>query len=247
MQKLRRLITPPTETCIFLSIEKENCMNATIRQELSLQKNQFELSKDIRIVICGCGALGSHVIEALARAGFCTREGSMILVDNAEYSIENMSTSVLFAHQLYQSKVNICEQNVALLGNGTNITPVKTYLNSVNVKKIGRIGDIVIDCFDDTNNLEGRKVLIERWRNLDKSVPILHVGMNAEEIGCVLWNEKYILPENTDVTEEICDHAMSLSMILIVTSLALKSIYHYLSEKQYLNYLIYQSETISKV
>ena len=222
-------------------------MNATIRQELSLQKNQFELSKDVRIVICGCGALGSHIIEALARAGFCTREGAIILVDNAEYSIENISTSVVFPHQLYQSKVNVCEQNVSLLGNGTNITPIKTYLNSVNVRKIARMGDIVIDCFDDTNNLEGRKVLIEWWKNSDRSVSILHLGMNAEEIGCVLWNEKYELPEFQRVNEDICDHAMSLSMILIVTALALKSVYHYLSEKQYLNYLINQSELILKL
>ena len=222
-------------------------ITSTIRQELSLQEGQFELSKDVRIVICGCGALGSHIVEALVRAGFCTREGVLILVDNSEYHIENISTSTLYSYQLFQSKVEVCKHNSGLIGNGTNIETHKTYVNSISAKKLLRMGDIVIDCFDDTNNLEGRRVIIEWWKNSDKRVSVLHLGMSQQETGCILWNDKYVLPETYKVSEEVCDHAMSLSMILMITSLALKSIYYYLSKKQYLNYLVNTSDIISKL
>ena len=64
---------------------------------------------------------------------------------------------------------------------------------------------------------------------------------------CVLWNEKYEFPEDFEV-EEVCDHPMSYSLILLVVSVALHSMYEYLRTRELESYLIWESSLmISKV
>lgn len=79
-------------------------INEFSRTELLLGKEAMNILKNASVMVLGVGGVGSHCIEALARAGV----GKLILVDNDTVSLTNINRQAVAFHSTvgkYKTKV----------------------------------------------------------------------------------------------------------------------------------------------
>jgi hypothetical protein len=162
----------------------------------------------MKVAIMGCGALGSYIATMINRPGI-----DFLLVDDDKVEVDNLSTSAYSAEDVgiaktvalgtmlynkYQSS-EVTMKNVEFGDNGKSAKLILEYAP-----------DIVIDCFD---NYLARNAT---WR-CNKN--ILHVGLNAERIGIVEWDEtfEYMEPTFERGDNPVCTHELG-KMIVLKTS-----------------------------
>ena len=85
-------------------------INEFSRTELLLGQEAMDKLKHARIMVLGVGGVGSHCIEALARAGV----GSLILVDNDTVSLTNINRqSIAFRSTVGKYKTKVMAEKIA--------------------------------------------------------------------------------------------------------------------------------------
>ena len=108
-----------------------------------------------RVLVCGCGALGSVVADTLVRAGV----GFTRVVDRDFVELGNLHRQVLFdeadaAAQL--PKAVAAAQRLSAVNSSVQIEPVVADINSTNI--VGLAGDVDL-LIDGTDNFETRYLL----------------------------------------------------------------------------------------
>lgn len=174
---------------------------------------------ETRILVCGSGALGSHIVRHLAKKGL-----TFYLLDDDTVEEQNIFVSTYteqhIAMQKAEALAEIAEER------GANAIPVvKTLENKAQIKDLEV--DLVIDCFD---NVEARAITC----GLD--VPTLHVGVGTEGNGIIFWDEAYQLPEGGKRGENtVCTNALGARIIRRASLRAAEVIEHYIAtyEQEY--------------
>ncbi len=105
-----------------------------------------------RVLICGCGALGSVVADTLVRAGV----GFVRIVDRDFVEIDNLHRQVLFdekdaAEQL--PKAVAAANRLTRVNSSIAIEPVVTDINAENIRRLAEDVQLVVD---GTDNFETR-------------------------------------------------------------------------------------------
>lgn len=100
-----------------------------------------------RVVIIGCGGLGSPAAVYLAAAGV----GHLRLVDGDTVDISNLHRQVFFREGEKGSKVSQLAAHIKNLNATVTLETLAAYLSSVNVKQILNAADLVLDCTDDAS------------------------------------------------------------------------------------------------
>jgi len=108
-----------------------------------------------RVLVCGCGALGSVVADSLVRAGV----GLVRIVDRDFVEIGNLHRQVLFdehdaAAQL--PKAVAAAERLAHVNSNVQIEPVVADLNATNIRTLADSMEVIVD---GTDNLETRYLL----------------------------------------------------------------------------------------
>ncbi len=126
-----------------------------------------------RVLIAGCGGLGGHVAEMLARMG----AGSLILCDPDAFDESNLNRQHFCTEKtLGLPKAEVCRNALLDIASYMDIEARTVMLDENNLPELLARADVVIDCLDSV----ARKKMLEdaAWK---ASVPCVHGSVSRSE------------------------------------------------------------------
>ena len=108
-----------------------------------------------RALVVGCGGLGGHIIDMLARIGV----GSLRVVDGDVFEPSNLNRQLLSEVPLLGiKKAKAASNHIAQVNPQTRVEAVEEFLTEANVRDLIADCDVVLDALD---NIPTRKLLAE--------------------------------------------------------------------------------------
>jgi molybdopterin-synthase adenylyltransferase len=102
--------------------------------------------KEKKVLVAGCGGLGGHIIEMLARAGV----GHITAVDPDVFDETNLNRQLLCEERLLgKSKAEAAINRISNVNSEVTVTPVQERVTSENAKKLFQGHDLIIDALDN--------------------------------------------------------------------------------------------------
>ena len=106
-----------------------------------------------RVLVAGCGGLGGHIIDQLARIGV----GQLRVVDGDVFEASNLNRQLLSSVPVLGiSKAGAAAEHIARVNPEIIADPAKCFLTEDNVKDLIGDCDVVMDALD---NIASRKIL----------------------------------------------------------------------------------------
>ena len=119
----------------------------------ALTETECEILKQKRILVVGCGGLGGHIIDQLARIGV----GFLRVVDGDVFEASNLNRQLLSSVPLLGAgKAKAAADHVARVNPDVTVEAVQAFLTEGNAAEILAGCDIVMDALD---NIPSRKIL----------------------------------------------------------------------------------------
>ena len=119
----------------------------------ALTEAECRILRQKRILVVGCGGLGGHIIDQLARIGV----GSLRVVDGDVFEASNLNRQLLSSVPLLGiSKARAAAEHIARVNPIIIADPVECFLTEDNVKDLIGDCDAVMDALD---NIASRKIL----------------------------------------------------------------------------------------
>lgn len=178
------------------------------------------------VAVCGCGAVGSNLVENMARQGF----QKFTVIDFDRVEDHNRNTQVWSRRDVGQLKAAALK-NIVHSNMGIAIEAVTKRLEAANIAKIIPAGALVVDGFD---NVESRKIVTEYC--LSKKQLCLHIGL-FQDYAEVVWNEVYRVPRDSQAPD-VCDYPLARNVILLAVSVGTDVVIRYLETKKKESYTI---------
>jgi molybdopterin/thiamine biosynthesis adenylyltransferase len=179
-----------------------------------------------RLGICGAGAVGSNLVDSLARQGF----RRIAVIDDDRIEAHNVGTQTYAESDVGAFKVEMLQAEI-FRAVGIEIRAERQRLTERNVARLLADADLVVDGFD---NHASRALVTEHCRQA--GTPCLHVGLSADYAE-VLWNETYRVPHDRDAEgEDVCDYPMARNLISFAVALACEAIVRYVVTGERENY-----------
>ena len=169
--------------------------------------------------LCGAGALGSNLADALARQG----AQNLRVIDRDKVEEKNIGTQIYLQGDVGAWKVEVL-RNRLFRTTGVEIEAVNKDLTAANAAKLLRDGGIVLDLFD---NSTARATVQRTVRELN--LPCLHVGLNADYAE-VIWDEGYRVPQ--DVEGDVCDYPLARNLVTLAVATAAETLIRYVESKE---------------
>jgi molybdopterin/thiamine biosynthesis adenylyltransferase len=167
--------------------------------------------RDVRVTLCGAGALGSHLADNLVRQGF----RSLRVIDRDRVEEQNIGTQIYHEPDIGAWKVDVL-RNRLFRAVGVEINGIGQNLTERNVRTLLRETDIVLDTFD---NSASRRLVQAHCRS--ERMTCLHVGLFADYAE-VIWDECYRVPE--DVHGDVCDYPLARNLVLLAVAVATETL-----------------------
>lgn len=171
----------------------------------------------MRLILCGCGALGSRIAMEL-----CHLRHDWVLVDDDVVGKENLGTSAFWEEHITMLKAQALAEMMWRKGKTVARAYPKT-LAPAGIKMLLReVSDVVVvDCFDNPR----ARLLVS-----DLLVPTLHVGVGQGYTGSVVWDYHWTSP---DVDYErghnpVCTNQLGDDVIRFTSNIAVVSLKSYL-------------------
>ena len=119
----------------------------------ALTKAECEILKQKRILVVGCGGLGGHIIDQLARIGV----GFLRVVDGDSFEATNLNRQLLSSVPLLGvSKATAAADHIARVNPDVTVDAAETFLTENNAAQLLEGCDIVMDALD---NIGSRRIL----------------------------------------------------------------------------------------
>ncbi len=182
-----------------------------IHDQLFRGEEAFQKLATPRITICGAGAIGSQMVDNLARQGF--RNLRVIDFDRVEQ--HNVNTQIYGIGDVGALKVDVLK-NQLFRSLELEIDVVAKKLESRSVKKQLAGSHVVIDAFD---NSASRQLVQDHCRQTQ--LPCLHVGLSADYCE-IIWDEVYRVPKDAD--EDVCDYPLARNIVLLSVAIATETV-----------------------
>src|SRR5438094_2984677 len=119
---------------------------------------------DARVTLCGCGALGTVLANALVRAGV----GHLRLIDRDFIETHNLQRQVLFdEHDVAEGlpKAEAAARKLGAINSGVHVEPVVTDIDHTNILALVGDADVILD---GTDNFEIRYLINDAAVKLNK-------------------------------------------------------------------------------
>jgi molybdopterin/thiamine biosynthesis adenylyltransferase len=169
-----------------------------------------------RLVVCGAGAVGSNLVDNLARQGF----RSIRVIDDDRVESHNVGTQTYGSGDVGAFKAEVLQADV-FRAVGVEIEAERKRLTEKNVEKLLGGADVVIDGFDNTTS---RRLVAESCRK--SGTACLHVGMSADYAE-VLWNDGYRVPQEGAGGVDVCDYPLARNLTQFAVALASEALVRY--------------------
>lgn len=123
------------------------------RNVTALTESECLMLRQKRVLVVGCGGLGGHIIDQLARIGI----GAIRAVDGDVFEPSNLNRQLLCdVHLLGVSKAKAAADHIARVNPDVAAEVVRTFLTQSNAAELLTGCDIVMDALD---NIQSRKIL----------------------------------------------------------------------------------------
>ena len=124
--------------------------NRYSRQELlaKVGKEGQKLISHGKVVLIGCGALGTHIANNLVRAGV----GTLYIIDRDFLEMHNLQRQILFTEQDVTDgipKAIAAQQHLQIINSGIKITAEVADVNFTNIERFINGFDVVVDGTDN--------------------------------------------------------------------------------------------------
>ncbi|MGC9105220.1 MAG: HesA/MoeB/ThiF family protein [Thermoprotei archaeon] len=149
-------------------------MDRYLRELLAIGREAFERVRSTKALIAGCGALGSSLVESLARIGI----GKLVLIDADVVEIGNLSTTHMYTtDDVGRPKVDVCRDHVSRINPEVEVEVHHDILDRNNVEDYVSKVDVV---FDGLDSLYVRLLLNDACVKLGK--PFFYAGISGEYV-----------------------------------------------------------------
>lgn len=124
-----------------------------IRNEKMLSHEENLRLRSFRVAVVGCGGLGGHIIEMLARMGI----GQITAIDGDVFEPHNLNRQLFsLPSNLGSSKAIEAQKRIAAVNSEVKVVPVNLMLDESNAKELLQGHDIICDALD---NVTTRKIV----------------------------------------------------------------------------------------
>lgn len=124
-----------------------------LRNIPALTEAECALLRTKKVAVIGCGGLGGHILELLARLGV----GELVAVDGDVFDESNLNRQLLAEVPLLgESKARAAKARLERVNPDVAVTAVAAFLDESNAAALIAGCDAVVDALD---NIEGRKIL----------------------------------------------------------------------------------------
>jgi len=139
----------------------------TILQQIG-EEGQKILKKS-KVVIVGCGALGTNISNILARAGI----GNLHIIDRDVVELNNLQRQILFDEQdIGTAKVIAAVKKLGKINSEIEIVPFIVDLNNNNIEAFIEESDLVLDA---TDNFQTRMIINDAC--IKNEIPWIYTGV----------------------------------------------------------------------
>lgn len=137
----------------------------------ALSEAECQLLRQKRVLVVGCGGLGGHIIDQLARIGI----GHLRVVDGDVFEETNLNRQLLSCvSRLGHSKAKTAAEHVARVNPDSKAEAAEVFLDAANVSELLKGCDLVMDALD---NIPGRKILAAACT--EAGIPYVYGGISG--------------------------------------------------------------------
>ena len=137
----------------------------------ALTEEECTLLRTKKIAVIGCGGLGGHIVELLARIGI----GSIRAVDGDVFDVSNLNRQLLSEVALLgTSKAMAAVQRIGSINPDTRVEPVCEFLTAENAAQLLADCDAAVDALD---NIESRRILAAACA--DAGIPYIYGAISG--------------------------------------------------------------------
>ena len=137
----------------------------------ALSEEECNILLGKRVLVVGCGGLGGHLIDMLARIGV----GMLRVVDGDVFEPSNLNRQLLSEVPLLGvSKAKAAAAKISRVNPEVSVEAVDSFLTEKNVKRLLLFCDVVLDGLD---NIESRRILAKECERA--GVPYIYGAVNG--------------------------------------------------------------------
>ena len=115
-----------------------------------------------KVLVVGCGGLGSPVIDLLSRAGI----GEIGMIDHDKVSLSNLHRQIMFtSDDIGKYKVSVLKKRIRKINKNVKVKIFRVNADDKNLAKILKLYDIIVD---GTDNFKAKFLLNEFSLKLKK-------------------------------------------------------------------------------
>lgn len=142
-----------------------------IRNVPAMSPKECDSLFDKRVCIIGCGGIGGHIAELLARTGI----RYITVVDYDVFSEDNLNRQLFSTeHNLGTMKAIAARDRIQAINSAVTVQPVPEALTEENAVSILKGHDVAVDALD---NISSRLILAKHCQQL--SIPLVHGAVDG--------------------------------------------------------------------
>lgn len=205
-----------------------------------IPNNFDEIIKNKKIILIGCGGIGSPLAQLLIRGGFI----NLILVDNDLIDITNLQRQIYFKEDIGNYKSESLKKHLLKIDENSKIKVFNTFLDLTNIENICKDSDLIVDA---TDNFETRKIINNYCENNNKNW-LYNGAIKTEIISCLFYGEDKLFLKvfkNEIKNESCCEFGVLASTTFTSASIAYNQILKYfigIKENKLIKFDIWQNK-----
>jgi len=152
----------------------------------AITQAEQELLASKRVAVVGCGGLGGHIIESMARIGV----GHLTLIDGDVFVASNLNRQLISLEaNLGKSKASEAKKRALEIRSDLSIDAFDKFLVEENAGDLLKVHDVIIDALDNIKT----RLLIEKTADA-LGIPLVHGAVEAWRIQvCTVFPGDFIL------------------------------------------------------
>lgn len=211
-------------------------MNTLIHEEKYRGDGLLKKMAEQELIVCGAGALGSNIVENMARQGF----KKFTVIDFDRVDDHNRHTQAYDRRDVGQLKVAALKSKIFNIM-GFSITDIAKKLEESNLKKYLKKDSLIIDGFD---NSESRGLITKYC--LENDILCLHAGL-YKDYAEIRWNPVYRVPAPVKGLD-VCEYPLARNIVMMASIVTIEIIINYLELGVFNNFEITLKDmTISNI
>ena len=189
-------------------------MSVFYHEQLYRSVELMERLRDLRVTVCGAGALGANIAENLARSGF----SRLSVIDRDRIEERNLSTQPYYYGDAGAFKARILS-NALYRAVRVEVEARSEELTAANAPQLLDGSGLVVDAFD---NSASRQLVKDYCQQA--ALPCLHAGL-AGDYSEVMWNEIYRVPLAS--RDDVCDYPLARNLVMLTVAIVCEVITTY--------------------